>query len=170
MRLGLPRTVFEGCFKFGFVRNPWDWIVSLRSYLLQTPSHRHHALVKRMSFEDYIRFETERNRRSQHDFLVDRQGQLLADFVGRFENLHNDFDVVCRRLGIDAKLPHSNSSSHRDYRESYDARSIELVRKHLQRDIDLFEYEFDPRAPGAHTKHASSPLATLESAGAAQQA
>jgi len=25
----------------------------------------------------------------------------LADFVGRFEQLRQDFDVVCRRLGID---------------------------------------------------------------------
>jgi len=145
IKRSLPRRVFGDCYKFAFVRNPWDWLVSLYSYLVQTPSHRHHRMVKAMNFDQYVEFETRRGRRSQHEFVTDRNGGLLVDFVGRFERLHDDFARVCNTLEIEAVLPHSNGSSHRDYRDYYCRRTIELVRRHFQRDVELFEYTFEPR-------------------------
>ena len=50
----LPSEVFANCFKFAFVRNPWDWLVSLYIYIQRQPVHRHHELVKQMTFEDYV--------------------------------------------------------------------------------------------------------------------
>ena len=47
----------------------------------------------------------------QHDFLYDEAGRLLVDFVGRFERLQADFDVVCARVGIPSTpLPRANRS------------------------------------------------------------
>ena len=90
---------FDAYFKFSFVRNPWDRIVSEYKY-------RGHPM--RMSFKTWL-FEflpepgfTDAYRHivPQHEFIHDAEGTLLADFVGRYENLQADFDVICERLGI----------------------------------------------------------------------
>src|SRR5262249_2778421 len=107
IRTQMPRGRFEQYFSFAFVRNPWDWVVSLYSYLLHTPGHRHHARIAAMSgLREYVEFEIARGKRSQHEFICDRDGRVIVDYVGRFESLHAHFDGVCRRLNFKAELPH----------------------------------------------------------------
>lgn len=140
----LPRQVYNDLFKFAFVRNPWDLLVSYYHYLLRSTGHHRHRRVKRLGgFEDYVRYEARRGKFSQKQFLTDRRGNLLVDFVGRFESLATDFCYVCRVLGISAALPHVNRTPHQDYRSYYDKRTIELVAWHFREDIELFGYEFD---------------------------
>lgn len=44
--------VWNNFFKFGFVRNPWDWQVSLYHYMLQDKNHHQHELIKKMESFD----------------------------------------------------------------------------------------------------------------------
>ena len=44
----IPEQIFNTFFKFAFVRNPWDWQVSLYHYMLQNTAHRQHKLIKSM--------------------------------------------------------------------------------------------------------------------------
>ena len=44
----LDKNVFNNYFKFSFVRNPWDWQVSLYHFMLQYPRHKQHLIVKKM--------------------------------------------------------------------------------------------------------------------------
>ena len=141
----LPASFYDQAFKFAFVRNPWDWMVSLYNYLLLTPSHRHHAKIKAMSgFAEYVQFEITQNKRFQHPFVTDRSGRLIVDCLGRFENLHSDFDQICRHLGIESKIPSIKVSPKRDYRSYYTHETRELVSRHFHRDIELLGYHFDP--------------------------
>ena len=49
--------------------------------------------------------------RSLEPMLHDREGRLLVNFVGRFENLQADFNRVCGKLGLqEPALPHRNKS------------------------------------------------------------
>jgi hypothetical protein len=145
----LPQSVFDEFFKFAFVRNPWDWLVSTYHYLGHTPTHRHHRRVAAMtSFAEYVEFEITRDKRSQATFVGNGK-DIIVDFVGRYETLEEDFSVVCQRIGVDAPLPHANKVQHRDYRKYYDDALIEKVGEHWRQDIDLFEYEFDGLRPGA---------------------
>jgi hypothetical protein len=144
VRRHLPRRVYGNCFKFAFVRNPWDRMVSQYHYILRNPHYHRHRLVKSMSsFEQYVRYELSRNKPLQKDFVTDRRGRLIVDFVGRFERLEDDFAAVCRTLNIEAVLPHVNRTSHRDYRYYYDQPTIDLVASHFREDIDFFGYAFD---------------------------
>jgi len=141
-RLGPAR--YERYLTFAFVRNPWDRLVSEYAYLLATPTHRHHRRVRSMrGIEQYLDFEIARGRPSQADFLTDREGRVIVDFVGRFETLHEDFRRVCDRLGLDAELPHLNASAHRDYRSYYSDEAAARVGRHFRHEIDLFGYAFD---------------------------
>lgn len=140
----LPQETFHSFFKFAFVRNPWDRMVSYYHYLLsRTWHHRHPKVAALASFKDYLRYEVARGKTAQYAMLTDRSGRLLVDFVGRFEHLHDDFAEICRRLGLSCRLSHTNRSSHRDYREYYDDESIELVREAFRPDVEQFGYTFD---------------------------
>jgi hypothetical protein len=152
VKLCLPRPVYDGLFKFAFVRNPWDRIVSRHAHLLRSTNRHRHHLVKRMkNFEDFIAWEIKRASAYQFEYVTASDGRSIVDFVGRYEQLSEDFSKVCARLGIKAELPHANVSEHRDYRSYYTPETRELVAQHFRRDIELFGYTFDgldPQSPG----------------------
>ena len=62
----------------------------------------------------------------QADFLHDENGHSMVDFIGRFECFGRDARIVFERLGLECtELPHKNVTSHRPYREYFDAQSRE---------------------------------------------
>ena len=103
----LPREFFDGLFKFAFVRNPWDLQVSSYHHLKR---ERPHLLQGHEGFEAFTRYKLDPQRPWQYhldtavtpmsDYLVDLHGNVLADFIGRYERLQDDWDQVCRRIGI----------------------------------------------------------------------
>jgi hypothetical protein len=69
-------------------------------------------------------------------------GQLRADFIGRFENLRQDFGRLADRLGVKAELPHVNASQRGDYRGFYDDLTRRLIADYYAPEIKQFNYEF----------------------------
>lgn len=149
----LPEVVYDNFYKFAFVRNPWDWQVSMYHFILQEPSHIRHHLVKTMaSFDEYLEWviatKTPYARgaaKFQKDMVTDAEGRLIVDFVGRYETFSDDFRQVCKVLEIEASPPQLNSTAHRDYRAYYNDRTRKIVGEHFKEDIELFGYEFDGR-------------------------
>lgn len=101
---------FDGYFKFAFVRNPWSRMVSEYKYGLR---------ASRFDFRTFLFEHFPRPAWSdeychvlpQYDFVHDAEGRLMVDFVGRFEQLQQSMDEVCRRLGLPPRpLPHDNAS------------------------------------------------------------
>ncbi|MFM8444541.1 MAG: sulfotransferase family 2 domain-containing protein [Methylococcus sp.] len=151
-RRGLSAELFDASYKFAFVRNPWDWQVSMYHFILKEIGHIHHRTVSAMAgFEEYLAWVVRTDKpfargatKLQTEMLTDESGRLLVDFVGRYETLERDFAAVCDRLGIHAPLPTLNQSPReRDYRPHYTSRARRLVREHFRADIDRFGYEFD---------------------------
>jgi len=141
----LPGGVFESFWRIAFVRNPYSWLVSLYELVLQSPRHRHHNIVVRMNgFADYVDWEIMRNKRLQFPYLVDRDGGLLVDEVGRFERLAEDASRIFAGIDVALKpLPEVGRLTRRDYREFYDAATRAKVAAHWARDLELFGYDFD---------------------------
>jgi hypothetical protein len=138
----IPEEIFNTYYKFTFVRNPWDWQVSLYHYMRQSKTHFQHDLIMSLNFEEYIDWRVNHDLRLQSDQFVDEGGKILVDFIGKFENLEKDFGQVCNLLSIERFLPHKNPSKHRSYREYYDDRTYQLVKEAFAKDIALFDYEF----------------------------
>jgi hypothetical protein len=164
----VTRDLFERYFKFAFVRNPWDRVVSEYKYRdypgkfdFKTYLFRHWP---RPAFNDLYLHTI-----PQYDFLHDEEGRLLVDFVGRYERLEADFGRVARRLGIEGgDLGHVNRSIHHHlcpsnllrwireprtmirmrrhmfdhYWEYYDDESREFVAEVYRKDIEAFRYAF----------------------------
>ncbi len=136
---------YDSYFKFAFVRNPWDWQVSLYYYMLRSPDTMHPQvpLVKSMeNFDRYIRWRCREEVRLQYNFIyVD--GKLLVDFVGRYENFQLDFDKICDRLDIARQqLPKVNTTKRDRYRDYYTPETRLLVSEAFSVDIETFGYEF----------------------------
>ena len=134
---------FNSYFSFGIVRNPWSWNTSLYTFTLKNKKHHEHEHVKNLgSFENYIHWRCNQSVKLQKDFVYSQDGDLLVDFIGRFETLENDFKKVCDHIGIEARLPKLNISNEKSYREFYTAETADLVRKKFSEDIAMFDYDF----------------------------
>ena len=139
----LPDTEFDSLFKFAFVRNPWDQLVSMYKYIQRTTSHKRHAVVRQMEFREFVKLAAEKQLAQQKRLIADDSGKLLVDYVGRFETLASDFEKIRQRLGLQRKLPHLNKTERGSYVDYYDASSIEFVRNAFRDDIETFQYEFE---------------------------
>ena len=148
----LPQDIFNNFFKFAFVRNPWDLQVSSYFHIKR---ERPHLIEHIRSFEDFLKFKLEEERpyhyildaskRPQWYSLIDLEGNCIVDFIGRFENLTKDFEIVCKKIGLSRplSLPHRRKEKDRKhYRFYYSDKSAELVAKHFAIDIEKFGYEF----------------------------
>jgi chondroitin 4-sulfotransferase 11 len=143
-----PRT-WSAYYRFAFVRNPWDRLVSWYSMCMQNDAPNafaKHVRDHAPTFADFVVGTTtgiaQRTTYNQLDFLTDEDGVLIVDFVGRFERLAEDWAVVRQRLGLTAELPHANRSAHRGYRDYYTAATRDVVARRFERDIAHFGYEF----------------------------
>ncbi len=139
------KKTYDNFYKFAFVRNPWDWQVSLYHYMLRMPNHKEHDIIKEIpDFDAYIDWRVSRTNKLQKDFVTDAEGREIVDFIGRFETLNDDFASVCEHLGLQARLPHLNQSKRRDYRSYYTDKTAALIAEHFHEDIAYFGYTFDP--------------------------
>jgi hypothetical protein len=130
-------------FSFAFVRNPWDWQVSLYTFMRRTAQHKQHLMLSRYdTFEDYIRWRCSEDVHFQKDFVYAPDGTQLVDFIGRYEHIDRDFRMVCDRINIQASLPMLNVSKERPYQDYYIPETVELVRRTFLPDIELFDYKF----------------------------
>jgi hypothetical protein len=165
----LGRDQWNGYYSFGFVRNPWDRLVSW--YSMIQDAKRRLSFFKRFSkhpfeselwnyavrtshdFESFLRnctevvFDRDCDKSfayNQIDYLCDENGKLAVSFVGRFENLAADIELVFRRIGIpNETLPRLNQSKHAHYSKWYTPKTRDLVAARFARDIEAFGYQFD---------------------------
>jgi hypothetical protein len=148
----VPADVWQTYFKFAFARNPWDLAVSnfhfLREMFKQHPTTQQTDpdiafVVSVVDFANYIRalpYFAEKS--DQYSQLSDAQGNLLVDFVGRFERLEQDFATICERVGLTLTLPHMNRGPRGSYRGYYTAETRDIVGRLYARDLEAFGYTF----------------------------
>jgi hypothetical protein len=149
----VPEAVFEHYRKIAFVRNPYSWLVSLYELVLQSPNHRHYERIRAMrGFGEYVDWEIGRRKRDQRRYVLDRNGRLMVDDIGRFERLAEDAARIFGALGVELEpLPRVGQFTRRDYREFYDETSRRKVETHWARDLALFGYNFDGPIGGSDT-------------------
>ena len=139
----LGDKVWNKAYTFAVVRNPWDWQVSLYTYMLKLKTHHQHELISAMkSFDEYIAWRCERNFHSQSEFLKDDSDNIIVKDIYRFESLGSDIQRLASHIGCDVCLKKLNQSRSDLYRQYYSDESREMVRRFFNEDIERFGYEF----------------------------
>jgi hypothetical protein len=185
----IPQETYDEFYKFAFVRNPWDWMVSWAYYKAGIEMKRRGSQEARQhawsnfDFNKWIeglgrvvdsrggKFWTpsvefaapSKNviscgltecrsklglpcvclmRGKQWEFVCDNNKNIMVDFIGRFENLHEDWEIISSRFKINNKLKHTNKTDHLFYKDLYTDKAAEIVNNIYKEDIDMFEYKF----------------------------
>ena len=151
------KTIYEpywdDYFKFSFVRNPWDRMVSLSKF---TYFYGVKIQNGKINFGNYFNkfYPLEIDKRSKSHLGIFKSIKnaiylntlnVDLDFIGRFESLQEDFNTVCDKIGISCqRLPHIEKArrKHKHYTEYYDDETREIVAQKYARDIEYFGYEF----------------------------
>lgn len=159
---------WDDSFTFAVVRNPWDRLVSWYSMIANNDFRKagkknrhnqfwHYICEHADSFEAFLTRCTDvvkdRDGRksimfNQLDYVSDERGNVIVDFVGRFENLPEDAAHIFSRIGMaEAKMPHRTRSRHAHYCEYYTPALRDLVGERYARDVEHFKYAFEEPVP-----------------------
>ena len=136
-------------FKFAFVRNPFDRLASCFRHVIQKGAmqniQNHPDLYREMSFDEFIDVIVDINVkkmdihfRPQYTFIPEK-----PNYIGKFENLDEDFAEVLQKIGIKSqiRLLKKNSTDKTIFKDYYTKESIEKVFKIYKKDFELFGYE-----------------------------
>jgi len=152
-----PRE-FRDYFKFAFVRNPYDRLVSAFFFLKKGGLNQtdkawgDRNLSAYDSFDVFVKaWVNPRNIRSalhfhpQCDYICLEKNRPAVDFIGYYENLEADFQLVCRKLKTDSPLLSMNRNPARgmDYQAYYTDETKAIVADVYADDLRVLGYAFD---------------------------
>lgn len=157
-----PRAI-----SIAFVRNPYTRFVSLYNYARQDESLYHsvknpeHApygkhidydILSDKSLEECAELLVQGKLgghgvwlnlwRPQVEWLINREGELMVDFIGRVETLETDLQRLATLHGITAgPVPWLNKSAAIKETPRFTDRALELVRLYYRRDFEMLGYD-----------------------------
>jgi sulfotransferase famil protein len=165
LRRNLPPEWVDSCYKFAFVRNPWDRFLSeyvwRRKLWAQTAprerAQRYYRAGDLESLEAFVgmlnlpegqRVDARRgfdgHLETQLSYVVDESGSIGVDFVGRFETFESDLRRLAEHVEIELlDTPHERRGERRsDYRAYYTDYSRRAVEAFYETDAATFGYTF----------------------------
>jgi len=118
--LGLVKIIgterYDELFKFTIVRNPWDRLVSCYHFYNHKDSSFESWVKNGMKVQSGLRKSILRPLQPilQFGWFTDDNGNSMVDFIGRLENIDEDWKIICENLKIKStKIPHKNRSRRR---------------------------------------------------------
>lgn len=150
-------------FKFSFTRNPWSRVVSAYFFLIDGGLNKEDELFGNFlkslgGFDKFLTYLCNDipvnyiNSRGHNHTCIDEwlhfqpQTKRLdrpMDFIGKTENLQEDFNHVCTHIQYPiVSINQSNRSNHKFYQDYYNDDCKKLVSKKYESDIETYKYLF----------------------------
>lgn len=123
-------------FVWAFVRNPYDRFNSVAGMFKIDPNdlaseyieHTKQSIIKRHSVPQYK--------------FTHYKGKPMYNYLGNFENLQDDFNVICDKINIPKiQLPKLNTSKHNAWQTDFNDKTIEFVNQQYRADFEYFNYK-----------------------------
>ena len=141
----LTKKEYDTFYKFSFVRNTWARVYSWYANIMKDEVLRksYNITDPNFSYEQFLSEKINHNTFSQLYFLTDSKGNVPMDFIGRFEKLQEDFNLVCSNIGIeDPLLPKLLVRNYAHYTENYNEKTKDIIYKLYKEEIDYFNFEY----------------------------
>jgi hypothetical protein len=139
---------WENYYKFTFIRNKFDLLISLYNYDL-TICNGQYSLDKHVTFEEFIKEHVGINQelytsRIDQYYLTHTDGKCMFDFMGRFENYAADLTTVCDHIGIHNTEERVNTGNYDRTKKSgyYTPELEQLVKEKFPQEIKHFNFSF----------------------------
>jgi hypothetical protein len=135
-----------------FVRNPFDRLTSCYENKYHSDQSRVGKSIKMLIYKGFRDFArrvcmipdgmADKHFMSQCVSVVDRNGKLLLDYVGKFENLEADYEPIRRKYGFQP-LPHYNRTeiAKGNWMDYYDLETARRAYQRYKTDIETFGYQ-----------------------------
>jgi hypothetical protein len=125
-------------YRFTFVRNPYDRMISYYSWKI-----RNNAIDQSTNFSSFVLSTIEeKDFLPQADFIRDRTGAPLVNYVGRVETISEDFNVIAQKIGIPSKIPHKNEAP-RSKQKYFDSQTKKLFDDFYGEELEYFGYTYE---------------------------
>lgn len=152
---------YKNYFKFTFVRNPFERLVSCYKNKYHTDKKYIGSTLTHMTFDIYMlgylkkdegfcEFAKKMSKipqvlanahfASQAYRIFDKDGVSRLDFVGKLENISNDWNVLVEKCGF-TPLCRLNQTGRDNWMDYYDRKTAEIVYKYYEKDVKAFGYE-----------------------------
>lgn len=149
-RIRYSPKAYADYFKFAFVRNPWDRIVSCWHNKVIDSNNMRFSEEEHRKMQDFSRFvdwaaDVGVHGRNAHIIAQSRLIDLNnCDYLGRMETFDEDLAHVFRAIGLEnaSRVSRNQTKSRKSYGEYYDSGLIEKVAEIYRKDIQLFGYEY----------------------------
>lgn len=158
----------EGYYKFTFVRNPYERLVScFEDKCINHPtdvcwnSYLFRDFVKCDNFNQFVRriclipySMAEPHFAGQYLLVYDKSGKCLVDFVGKIENIKEDYEPIRQRFDL-LPLSHEHpvaSLTGKNWMDYYTPFTAWLVYRKYKKDFVAFGYEEEYKKLKAYLK------------------
>lgn len=136
---------YSNYYKFTIVRNSWSRVFSWYTSVMRDELHKKElGMSGDCTFKDFLnKHMNQWALKSQIYWIADHQGEIPMDFIGRFEDLNKDFNMLANTLQLpDKELPRLNIGKGSHYSEAYDEEMKNIVARIYKDEIALFNFKF----------------------------
>jgi hypothetical protein len=132
----IGEEIYNSYFKFCFERNPWDKSISY--YYWENRKNKYPTI------DDL--FQNKEMCTDYHKYSID--GEIAVDFIGKYENLMEDLNHVCEKLGIpfDGWMPRAKGGYRTDRRKYYEVLNEsqrQFIHQAFRKEIDYLGYKYE---------------------------
>lgn len=139
----IGRERWDECFKFTFVRHPYDRIVSFYEYSKAARKDPKSVQYGQPDPGDFDQWLDEDQPPGQLHYINDEEGNSMVDFVAKYESLQRDLLTICFKLRIwPMRVPTLNASERRDYRSYFTPEIRKRVDALCGEEMEAFGYEY----------------------------
>jgi hypothetical protein len=141
-KMGMTPEKWDTYYKFCFIRNPYDKIISAWNHVnrYKIPFANYLNIAKICNDVEYMHVFLPQTRS-----IINEKGKIDINYIGKFENLEEDFQTILKNIGVKEVIhdvkKEMNKRDHMEFYKYYNQDVLNKVNILLQEDFKNLDYE-----------------------------